>query len=152
MPRELVESTDVAYDDHPFGLQVSWGRQDHGAHVQVASVTHRQISMWWQIFGAVTPEVVPATGGLDHGAVRSERLAKLGAIVRGVVEANAAVDNGTTGRSALPDADVGRDLLNALDVAYGPCDGLYVSLDRGRVNRVIKMLRKARDAAYGRDE
>jgi hypothetical protein len=31
-------------------------------------------------------------------------------------------------------------------------DGWYAELDRAGVNRLIKTLRKARDAAYGRDE
>jgi hypothetical protein len=30
--------------------------------------------------------------------------------------------------------------------------GAYVSLDRYGINRLIKILRRARDAAYGRDE
>ncbi|MDR7492163.1 MAG: hypothetical protein QN122_12025 [Armatimonadota bacterium] len=33
-----------------------------------------------------------------------------------------------------------------------PCDGIYVELDRGQVNALIRLLRRARNAAYGRDE
>jgi hypothetical protein len=30
--------------------------------------------------------------------------------------------------------------------------GLWMDLDRGQINRLIRSLRRARDAAYGRDE
>ncbi len=33
-----------------------------------------------------------------------------------------------------------------------PFDGWHVTLDRDGVNRLIRSLRKARDAVYGRDE
>lgn len=40
----------------------------------------------------------------------------------------------------------------AMTLAGKPVDGWYVNLDRNGINRLIKVLRKARDQAYGRDE
>ncbi len=34
----------------------------------------------------------------------------------------------------------------------GPYDGMWVTLDRLGINTLIRHLRRARDAAYGRDE
>ncbi len=31
-------------------------------------------------------------------------------------------------------------------------DGMYVNLDRGQINKLIRNLRRARDQAFGRDE
>lgn len=138
MPREVVESTDVFQgDETPFGVQVGWSRADHGNHVQVASVTHRQRSMWWQILAP------PAQTSTEE----RERLSKVGRIIHEAIET--APCFATTEPA---DADIGRTFLNLLDTTYGPMDGLYVSMDRPRINRLIKLLRKARDAAYGRDE
>jgi hypothetical protein len=33
-----------------------------------------------------------------------------------------------------------------------PGEGFFLQLDRGGINRVIQVLRKARDQAYGKDE
>lgn len=35
---------------------------------------------------------------------------------------------------------------------YGPESGFYTDLDRGMINKLIKVLRRARDQAYGADE
>lgn len=35
---------------------------------------------------------------------------------------------------------------------YSPDAGFYVDLDRVNINKLIKVLRRARDQAYGRDE
>lgn len=136
MPREIVESTDVRHgEEAPFGVQVGWSRD--GEYVQVASVTHRQRSIWWQL-------LAPA----DDSDTENQRLTALGQLVHTAIR-EAPQDAGMPGPY---DADIGRTLLNLLDTTYGPMDGLYVSLDRTRINRLIKLLRKARDAAYGRDE
>lgn len=36
--------------------------------------------------------------------------------------------------------------------SHDPADGLYCTLGREQINRMIRALRKARDQAYGRDE
>lgn len=53
------------------------------------------------------------------------------------------------------EGELGRMVLNAVTGSTGAMDGdssLYTSLDRGSVNRLIRLLRKARDAAFGKDE
>lgn len=47
-----------------------------------------------------------------------------------------------------PDCDVQIATLNGAE----PDSGWHVTLSRREVNRLIKALRRARDAAYGRDE
>lgn len=48
---------------------------------------------------------------------------------------------------------VGRALLNELDVLSGTLyAGVWSDLDRQGCNRLIKLLRHARDAAFGKDE
>lgn len=36
--------------------------------------------------------------------------------------------------------------------SYDPCLGVYVDLDRNQINKLIRVLRRARDQAFGRDE
>jgi hypothetical protein len=38
------------------------------------------------------------------------------------------------------------------EYAYDEIGGYYVDLDRTQINRLIKVLRRARDQAFGRDE
>lgn len=53
-------------------------------------------------------------------------------------------------------ADLGRNAIQAITETGGnpdgPYRGIYATLDRSACNRLIRALRKARDAAYGRDE
>lgn len=51
------------------------------------------------------------------------------------------------------DEHLGRATLNTLDCLPGvPLYGVWADLDRAGCNRLIRTLRKARDAAFGRDE
>lgn len=47
---------------------------------------------------------------------------------------------------------VGQALLNQLDVMTDMATGLWSTFDREDVNRLIRVLRRARDSAFGRDE
>lgn len=47
---------------------------------------------------------------------------------------------------------LGADILNVLDGLTDQYNGLWVDMSREDCNRLIKTLRKARDAAFGRDE
>lgn len=136
MPREIIESVDV--DTRPPRVNVVWGPD---TYVQVATTTYDSIPFWWQVLGI----------GEDEEATE-KRLTVLGELVRAVVNENAAIDNGVTGRAAEPASKVGRDFLNALDVKYGSLDGMFVTLDRRKINDLIRVLRRARDSAFGRDE
>lgn len=46
---------------------------------------------------------------------------------------------------------LGRDILDAV-TGSELSDGLWTWMDRPHINRLIRLLRKARDAAFGRDE
>lgn len=51
------------------------------------------------------------------------------------------------------DEHLGRELLNTLDLlSFNQYAGLWSTLDRQGCNRLIRIVRKARDAAFGRDE
>jgi hypothetical protein len=43
-------------------------------------------------------------------------------------------------------------IRNGKEHSYDPVDGLYMDLDRKQINQLIRLLRKARDDAFGRDE
>jgi len=43
-------------------------------------------------------------------------------------------------------------IRNGSEHSFDPCDGLYMTMDRRQINELIRLLRKARDQAYGRDE
>lgn len=138
MPRETIDSIDV--DDRPPRVNVTWGPD---TYVQIATTTYESIPFWWQVLaGANTSDEV------------TKRLDVLGALLREVVHAGDEIpeDSEGKGRIAAHQAEVARDFLNALDTTYGPMDGMYVSLDRRRINDLIRVLRRARDSAYGRDE
>lgn len=136
MPRETIETIDVS--DRPPSVNVSWGPD---THVQIATTTYEDIPFWWQVLAS----------GWDEEETE-KRLSVLGELARSVVDQHAAVDNGETGRGESPASEVGRSLLNALDTTYGPMDGMYVSLNRRKINDLIRVLRRARDSAFGRDE
>ena len=43
-------------------------------------------------------------------------------------------------------------IRNGSEASFEPDDGLYMDLDRKAINQLIRHLRRARDAAFGRDE
>lgn len=49
------------------------------------------------------------------------------------------------------DEALGRSILNSIDVAGGVYSSLWATLDRDGINRLIRLLRKARDASFGSD-
>lgn len=90
--------------------------------LRVATTTHHMRSMWWQCLG------------------HERGLSTLGAMIVDIAAKPAT------------DFERGEMLLNAIDVEFSPLDGLYVAMDRRSVNQLIKLLRRARDGAFGRDE
>lgn len=125
MPRESVAS---AVDE--FVVQVGWGP----AGVQVATEMPNGKSMFWQLFGESTDQ--------------------LGQAARDAVAAAETIgpDSDGKGRPALSDEEVGQAILDALDVIAPTYRGLWATIDRADCNRLIRLLRKARDASFGRDE
>lgn len=64
-------------------------------------------------------------------------------------------DNGGTAVRVGWQADTGVQLASLRNADYEGSDeanGQFVNLDRPQLNRLIRVLRRARDAAYGRDE
>lgn len=122
MPRESV-TPEVG----PFEVRVGWAPH-HDVQVGVAHTEDR--SIFWQLLG-----------------VDDASLVALGEAVQSL-----AADRG-------PGADeshyaTGRAVLDLLDVkCHGRTyTGLWSTLGRHDCNRLIRLLRKARDAAYGKDE
>lgn len=138
MPKEIVES----WSDHePYHVKVGW-TPDHSVQVGVEADEGR--SLFWLLLGI---------GSAFDAEQTNRRLDELGRAVREIVERNAALGDDQKGRPALPDHQVGADLLNALDtMTIIEYSGVWSTLDRGGCNRLIKLLRRARDAAYGADE
>jgi hypothetical protein len=137
MPKEIIKSSDE-FGGPPPEVHVIWG---HDTFVNVATTPGEGIPFWWQVLASA-----------ESDEQTEKRLGVLGELVREVVDQHAKIDHGNVGRPESPAAEVGRDLLNALDVKYGPMDGMHVSLDRRRINDLIRQLRRARNAAYGQDE
>lgn len=125
MPQEVIFDQD---EKDGFVVRVGWTPEKS---VEVATTT-RGRSIAQVLYG----------GSQDH-------LLQLGSKVRSLL------DEEEPGRSAQ-DSDIalGDEILTYLTERHGtghPYDGLFVHLDRRGCNRLIKMLRKARDAAYERD-
>lgn len=50
------------------------------------------------------------------------------------------------------DTVLGESILNMLDTVVFPYSGIWASLNRSQINQLIKILRRARDSAFGKDE
>lgn len=130
MPREMIAPADGG----PWCPKVGWAAD---RDVQVGIESDNGVSIPWLLFG-----------GGDLGG--QDALRRLGDKVQTIYEYVAT----NAGRPIKPEdhEDLGRLLLNSLDVVAGQqYDGLWASLDRHGVNRLIRTLRKARDSAFGAD-
>lgn len=134
MPREIVEP--VA---GPWMPKVGWA-SDRG--VQVGIESDNGVSIPWLLFGTGDPDA------------QLDALRRLGDKVQTIYEATAGPGRPAT-TVRFPDEryeEMGRLLLNSLDVVAGvQYDGLWADLDRQGVNRLVRILRKARDSAFGAD-
>jgi hypothetical protein len=112
-----------------FRVKVGWGV---GLDVQVGVEGDDGRSLFWLLLGS-------------HAEL-------LGAEVRRVVaEANETDSDGKV--VPLGDFAIGQNVLNVLDVvSHGGYAGLWADLDRRGCNELIRVLRRARDSAFGRDE
>ena len=52
----------------------------------------------------------------------------------------------------LTDAEIGAEVINILETVIGGFPGIWTDMNRHDVNELIRLLRKARDSAFGRDE
>lgn len=135
MPREVI----IGHDGEPFAVKVGWAAD---RDVQIGVETDDGRSIAWVLW--------------------QSQAAELGRLVREPSWIQQQVD---VAREQALDVDganrlVGEQILNWLDGLGGvPREGdsqsiytgVWSTLDRASCNRLIKLLRKARDAAYGAD-
>lgn len=106
----------------PYEVKVGW---KHAGDVQVGVEGQEGRSLFWLLLGT-------SPGALEW---LGEQVEKLGQVDYGDHE------------------ERGRFLLNTLDtVSHGDCFGVWSTLDRHGCNDLIRILRRARDSAFGRDE
>lgn len=118
---------EVIGDRDAYQVQVRWAVD---RDVQVGVVGCEGRSLVWLLFGS------------DDKA-----LAKVGEWVRQNLDE----------RTIADDEQRGRELLNFFDTFHAGTDGpgyqgIWSDLGRAECNRLIRVLRRARDQAYGRDE
>lgn len=129
MPREVVQPAGRG----PFAVKVGWSHENN--LVQVGVETDDGRSLFWELLESKVSEL----GEAAMRAVTAEQRIR---------EANKVGENGPPADSVY----VGREILNAMDVATLSYRGVWSDLDRDGCNRLVRILRKARDAAFGRDE
>jgi hypothetical protein len=145
MPREVVHC------DGPFHVKVGWAA-DRDVQLGVEGDEGRSLN--WLLYGG--DDTLQRIGAQVYSAVQEIRDNP------GGLEASAAHRHRGTIDAEL---ELGRRILNALDcvphmpaqdappgenVSYG-YKGVWATLDRHGINRLIRLLRKARDSAFGAD-
>ena len=123
MPRETIN----IHSDDPniFDIKVGWTK-DQYMQLGLESFDHR--TLVWILY--------------------ENYVEKIGAEVRKLL-----VDFMESPTVPPEDEVIGRFILNTLDIVNsGPVSSLWTTPSRHEVNDLIRLLRKARDAAYGKDE
>lgn len=117
---------EAVHTDGPFHAIVGWAA-DRDVQVGVEGDEGRSVN--WLLYGPQHPN--------------DDVLERLG---RELLDVVACTD------ARCKPVDLGAAALNILDTLVGPpvC-GVHATLDRGGCNRLIRVLRRARDAAYGAD-
>lgn len=129
MPREVVQST----GKNPFAVKVGWSHVSD--RVQLGVETDDGRSLFWELL--------------------EQHVDKLGELAMEAVVAEQRIRAAHAGPDGLPadTARVGRALLNAMDVTVPlTYRGVWADLNRDGCNRLIRLVRKARDTAFGHDE
>lgn len=131
MPKEIIYSAGAVSDDESgYHAKVGWTAD---REVQIGVEANGGRSLFWTLTGC------------RSGDAQDEGLRRIGVWIREALPRVNPLD--------LDDRELARAILNTLDAqANGQYAGVWVDLDRGGCNRLIRALRKARDAAYGRDE
>lgn len=113
----------IKSDTGPYDVRIGW---DRFGSVQVGVEGNEGRSLLWLLYGDLQQRT-------ELGKIVDE-LAAIG----------------------LKDEELGAELLNRLDLLSGFGDrgyvGVWSDLNRNGCNRVIKLIRKARDASFGKDE
>lgn len=141
MPRETIITSRFPGDDN-FNVKVGWNRD---MDVQIGISESMDRSMWW-VFG-------------------EKYLDQIGEDVQKAITAGVPTDdydftvktmdgklciNET--RRDLTNEELGNVILNLLDTTCGSFDSLWSTLSRKDINDLIRVLRRARDSAFGKDE
>lgn len=121
MPREVVHC------DGPFHVKVGWAAD---REVQVGIEGDEGRSLNWLLYGDdATLEFIGTRvydGALDRGRFAPMTAVELGRVIMNVLD-------------CVP----GRDGTGYL--------GVWATMDRAGINRLVRLLRRARDAAFGAD-
>lgn len=151
MPKEIVAGASIPNDRDPFHVKVGWTASQH---VQLGVETDQGHSLFWVLLGAtVTADHQTKDSEAEERERSRRRLAELGARVREAVEQIPHQASVTDPGDLITDARVGEAVLNTMDdMTILEYTGVWANLSREGCNRLIQIVRKARDSAYGSDE
>lgn len=136
MPKEIIYSTGAA-GDGDYHAKVGW-TADQG--VQVGVEADQGASLFWTLTGCAVAQH-PDSASLEESHRR------LGGWLRAAFKTSGEDVEGLT------DPQLARLVLNTLDASTNDgYSGVWTDLDRAGCNRLVRAVRKARDAAFGRDE
>lgn len=126
MPRETIQGH--PHTVNPYEVKVGWAVD---CDVQVGV----------EMPGHVIPQLLGVHAEYATNVEQTRAVADLGAVIREALD----------GLSPTDDVGIGRAVSQALSKRFDH-QGVWADLDRGGVNKLIKVLRRARDSAFGRDE
>ena len=127
MPRETIITSRFPGDDN-FNVKVGWNRD---MDVQIGINESLDRSMWW-VYGG-------------------KRVEEIGHEISKIVEQAEREFPGAHNEEDR-DTDIGQNVLNLFDTMLGSFDSMWSTLNRKDINDLIRVLRRARDSAFGRDE
>lgn len=127
MPKEMIGTPTP---NEPFELRVGWQRD---MDVQVGVEHGGGRSMFWQLL-----EPYKSSIGREMVAL--------------VDDAKIPSEGWTEADYEEAYAKLAEGLLNVLDTQTGAYQGIWAQLDRKGCNDLIRVVRRARDAAFGQDE
>lgn len=128
MPREKITAT-----SEPFHVKVGWSPVGHDVQVGVEADP---------LFPPGSP--LPSPSLFQALLCDEETTRRLGVAARSLPD--------FTHPDEAGDKSLGRAILGLLDDVTGGYRGVWSHLDRQGCNNLIRVLRRARDAAFGRDE
>lgn len=136
MPREVIHYPNPT--EQPFRLAIGWGRETGFVQVGVETVEREdgQHHLVDQIYGGETEAI---------GRALADRLRE-----NDLLKPVEFVDSDPDG--AIFYAYLGRDVLDAVTGSTQFGTSVWVDTTRSCLNSLIRFARRARDAAYGKDE
>ena len=123
MPKETIKMSD---NESIWDVKVGWTKD---CEVQIGIENFEHKSLHW-VFGVNAVEKI----GEEIRKISDE------------AQESARYDQG------IMDSVIGTKVLDMLDVVVGSYPGIWATPSRHEINDLIRVLRRARDSAYGRDE